>query len=138
MKRPDSVHHPAPDGVIRLVHWGDTVRIHVLVWLKDGTLLGSSSLGGPLTFTTGEQAVMQGIEELVIGMAVGESKTEMMATDRAFGPSSSDSISHAPDRHPRLRLAGQTLILQLELLDILDPVPQSVTKPSPWPGALRT
>ncbi len=181
MKTSDIADHPALDGVIRHVEWGDTVRINFLVWLADGTMLDSSVLGGPLTFTTGERVIMQGIEEgieeLVIGMAVGESKTEMISTDRAFSPDSTDPSSHAPDRHlhnqqmahpVRLaldglgntatvlrmcitgingakgavdanhRLAGHTLILQLELLDILAPVNQAAREQSHQSGVLRT
>lgn len=177
MKTPGIADHLAHDGVTRHVHRGDTVRIHFLVWLEDGTRLDSSMLGGPLTFTAGEHVVMQGIEDLVIGMAVGESKTEMISTDRAFGQGSTDPSHHAPDRHllhlqmahaMRLaldgrgntgtvldmvttgiheakgaadvapRLAGQTLILQLELLDILAPMPQVATEQSYRSGVLRT
>lgn len=177
MKPSGIADHPVLDGVIRRAHWGDTVRIHFLVRLEDGTMLDSSMLGGPLTFTTGEMVVMQGIEELVIGMAVGESKTEMIFTEGAFGPGSTDPSSHARDRHlhtqqmahtVRLaldgrgntgtvlrmiitgisgakggvdashRLAGHTLILQLELLDIRAPVHQAATEQSHQSGVLRT
>lgn len=177
MKTPGIAEHPAYDGVVRHVHRGDTVRIHFLVWLEDGTMLDSSMLGGPLTFTAGEKVVMQGIEELVIGMAVGESKTEMISTDRAFGVDSGDPSSHTPERHLRHqqtahtvrlaldglgntgtvlrmvitgvheakgaidashRLAGHTLILQLELLDILAPVHQAAPEQSHQSGVLRT
>lgn len=177
MKTPGIADHPALDDVIRHVHWGDTVCIHFLVWLEDGTMLDSSMLGGPLTFTTGKMVIMQGIEELVIGMVAGESKTELISMDRAFGLCAADSSSHVRDRHlhnqqmahtVRLvldgrgntgtmlrmiiagisgpkggvdaspRLAGRTLILQLELLDILVPVHQAATEQSHQPGGLRT
>lgn len=167
----------ADDGVVRSVHWGDTVRIHFLLWLDDGTMLDSSLLGGPLTFTAGENIVMQGMEELVIGMAVGESKTEKMSTNRVFGQGSADASSPVTSRQlqprqvtqavrralggredggMRLRMAATgidgtratgegnhrfaepTLILQLELLDILAPVTLSHTVKPDRLGALRT
>jgi len=40
----------------------------------------------PLIFTTGTQSIMQGVEILVIGMSVGESKTEKIPPDSIYGP----------------------------------------------------
>ena len=70
----------------RRVRWGDTVRVAFMAWLEDGTLIDSSICSEPPTFTAGAHAVMQGIERLVIGMSVGESKTEKISPDSAFGP----------------------------------------------------
>ncbi len=70
----------------RRVRWGDTVRIDFMAWLEDGTLIDSSVYGEPPTFTVGTQSVMPGIERLVIGMSVGESRTEKFSPDAAFGP----------------------------------------------------
>ncbi len=80
---PDS---SACDPQIRRVRWGDTVRVAFMAWLEDGTLIDSSICSDPPTFTAGAHAVMQGIERLVIGMSVGESKTEKISSDSAFGP----------------------------------------------------
>lgn len=74
------------DPQIRCVRWGDTVRVAFMAWLEDGTLIDSSIGGEPPTFTAGARSVMQGIERLVIGMRVGESKTEKIHPDMAFGP----------------------------------------------------
>lgn len=73
------------DPQIRRVRWGDTVRVAFMAWLEDGTLIDSSICSEPPTFTAGAHAVMQGIERLVIGMSVGESKTEKIPPDSAFG-----------------------------------------------------
>jgi len=73
------------DPQIRRVRWGDTVRVAFMAWLEDGTLIDSSICSEPPAFTTGTHAVMQGIERLVIGMSVGESKTEKIPPDSAFG-----------------------------------------------------
>jgi peptidylprolyl isomerase len=74
------------DGHSCGVHWGDTVRIDFMVWLEDGTLIDSSVYSTPLIFTVGMHSVMQGIERLVIGMSIGESRTEKLPADSAFGP----------------------------------------------------
>ncbi len=77
---------PQGDHQTRRVRWGDTVRIGFMAWLEDGTLVDSSIYSEPLIFTTGTQSIMQGVEILVIGMSVGESKTEKIPPDSAFGP----------------------------------------------------
>jgi peptidylprolyl isomerase len=77
---------PRSDRQTRRVQWGDTVRVDFLAWLEDGTLIDSSIYSEPLIFTTGTRSVMQGVEQLVIGMSVGESKTEKISPDSAFGP----------------------------------------------------
>lgn len=73
------------DGRGRRVRWGDTVRIDFMAWLEDGILIDSSVYGEPPTFTVGTHSVMPGIERLVIGMSVGESRTEKLSPDAAFG-----------------------------------------------------
>lgn len=83
VSRPDA---PQGDRQIRRVRWGDTVRIGFMAGLEDGTLVDSSIYSEPLIFTTGSQSIMEGIEMLVIGMSVGESKTEKITPDSAFGP----------------------------------------------------
>lgn len=140
-------------------HWGDTVRVDFMVWLEDGTLIDSSVCKTPLIFTVGTQSVIEGIERLVIGMSVGESRTEKLSAGSAFGP-------YRPERSCRMshswfqaqaielpiglgldvrkmdgslihmivtgldrdyvahdanhRLAGENLLVQLDLLEILD------------------
>jgi peptidylprolyl isomerase len=56
-----------------------------MAWLEDGTLLDSTLFGEPLVFSPGRRSVMRGMEQLVIGMSVGESKTERIPPELAFG-----------------------------------------------------
>ncbi|WP_455378497.1 FKBP-type peptidyl-prolyl cis-trans isomerase [Petrachloros mirabilis] len=70
----------------RRVKLGDTVRVDFLAWTEDGKMVECSLYNEPLTFTAGGKTVMEGMEELVIGMRVGESRTEMISSERAFGP----------------------------------------------------
>ena len=77
---------PAGEPPIRRVGWGDTVRVDFMAWLEDGMLIDSSIYSEPLIFTAGTHSVMQGLERLVIGMSVGESKTEKIHPDSGFGP----------------------------------------------------
>jgi FKBP-type peptidyl-prolyl cis-trans isomerase 2 len=88
-QRTDILDRPAASSKAseaRRVKLGDTVRVDFLAWTEDGKMVECSLYSEPLTFTAGRKTVMEGIEELVIGMCVGESRTEMISSDRAFGP----------------------------------------------------
>lgn len=65
---------------------GDTVRVHYTGKLDDGTVFDSSVERDPLEFTIGSGAIIPGFEQAVIGMSPGDSKTELIPTDRAYGP----------------------------------------------------
>jgi peptidylprolyl isomerase len=61
------------------------VSVDFMAWLEDGTLFDSTLFGEPLVFSPGSHSVMRGVEQLVIGMGVGESKTERIPPELAFG-----------------------------------------------------
>lgn len=77
-----------PDGELQLrqVEWGDLVRVDFMAWLEDGSLFDSSIYDEPREFIAGEQSVIPGINHLVLGMTVGESRTQLLPSDLAFGP----------------------------------------------------
>lgn len=64
----------------------DTVKVHYMCKLDDGTVLGSLAKGEPLQFTIGEGKVIRGFEQAVVGMTPGESKSEKIPSEQAFGP----------------------------------------------------
>ncbi|HEY9909000.1 MAG TPA: peptidylprolyl isomerase [Thermosynechococcaceae cyanobacterium] len=65
---------------------GDTVKVHYTGKLDDGTVFDSSSDQEPLEFTIGEGAIIPGFERAVIGMNPGDSKTERIPNEQAYGP----------------------------------------------------
>lgn len=65
---------------------GDTVKVHYTGKLDDGTVFDSSVDRDPLEFTIGEGSIIPGFERAVVGMNLGESKTEVIPTDEAYGP----------------------------------------------------
>jgi len=65
---------------------GDTVKIHYTGKLANGTVFDSSSNKDPLQFTVGSGQVIQGFDEAVTGMAVGETRTAEISCDKAYGP----------------------------------------------------
>ncbi|HEY9616358.1 MAG TPA: peptidylprolyl isomerase [Microcoleaceae cyanobacterium] len=65
---------------------GDTVKVHYTGKLEDGTVFDSSADRDPLEFTIGTGTIIPGFEQAVVGMSPGESKTEVIAPDMAYGP----------------------------------------------------
>ena len=65
---------------------GDAVKVHYTAKLEDGTVFHSSESREPIRFTIREGNVIPGFEEAVVGMSPGESKTEKVPADQAFGP----------------------------------------------------
>jgi len=65
---------------------GDAVKVHYTGKLEDGTVFDSSESREPLEFTVGEGKVVPGLEQAVVGMSPGDSKTEKVPADQAFGP----------------------------------------------------
>jgi peptidylprolyl isomerase/FKBP-type peptidyl-prolyl cis-trans isomerase SlpA len=71
---------------------GDKVRVHYTGKLKDGKVFGTSGQREPLEFTLGESNVIQGFQQAVAGMEVGESKTIQLAPDQAYGSHREDLV----------------------------------------------
>ncbi|MFQ5852099.1 MAG: peptidylprolyl isomerase [Candidatus Binatia bacterium] len=71
---------------MRQAKHGDTVKIHYTGKLEeDGTVFDHTLNGDPLLFTIGRGQIIPGIEQAVIGMNPGESKTTYVQPDKAFG-----------------------------------------------------
>ncbi|MBI3593022.1 MAG: FKBP-type peptidyl-prolyl cis-trans isomerase [Nitrospirae bacterium] len=123
------------------VKQGDTIRIHYTGRLEDGTIFDSSEGGKPLEFTVGSGEIIPGLEEGVIGMASGESKTITIPAEQAYGHHMKERVfeldrKRVPDgvpvtsaivgisessltmdcNHP---LAGKTLIFDTTLVEIV-------------------
>lgn len=71
---------------------GDTVTVEYTGKLEDGTVFDTSEDHGPLSFTIGEQEVIPGFQEAVVGMAPGESETTTVAPENAYGERSEERI----------------------------------------------
>ena len=67
---------------------GSTVKVHYTGTLNDenNTLFDSSREREPLEFTVGAGQMIQGFDNAVEGMQVGESKKVEIPVDQAYGP----------------------------------------------------
>ena len=94
---------------------GDTVKVHYTGKLDDGTVFDSSADREPLEFTLGSGSIIPGFERAVVGMNPGESKTEVIPTDDAYGPHLDEMVvvvdrqQMPPEIEPQI---GQQLQLQ--------------------------
>jgi peptidylprolyl isomerase len=64
---------------------GDNISLHYTGSLDDGTVFDSSEGGQPLSFKVGSGQVIQGFDEGVRGMEVGETKDITIAPENAYG-----------------------------------------------------
>ncbi len=94
---------------------GDSVKVHYTGRLDDGTVFDSSLDREPLEFVIGSGMIIPGFEEAVIGMAPGESKTKLIATDNAYGPYREEMVLTVDRQQMPLEIepeVGQQLQLQ--------------------------
>ncbi len=75
---------------------GDTVKVHYTGTLSDNTEFDSSRGGDPLEFTIGQNMVIPGFENGIVGMSVGESKKVSIPADDAYGPYNNELVAVVP------------------------------------------
>lgn len=71
---------------------GDTVKVHYKGSLADGTVFDSSEGGEPLEFQLGQEMVIPGFENAIVGMNIGDSKTVNIPADEAYGQYRDDLV----------------------------------------------
>ncbi|MHB8883184.1 MAG: FKBP-type peptidyl-prolyl cis-trans isomerase [Thermodesulfovibrionales bacterium] len=71
---------------------GDTVRIHYVGKLEDGTVFDSSEGGASLEMKLGQGEFIKGLEEGLIGMKIGEKKAIHMTCEKAYGPHNKERV----------------------------------------------
>ncbi len=87
---------------------GDTVRVHYEGQLSDGTIFDSSLEREPIEFILGQDTVIPGFEQAVIGMEAGQSKDVSIPPEEGFGEYSEDLVVNIektilpPDINPEL------------------------------------
>lgn len=80
----------------RVAQAGDQVTVHYRGTLDDGSEFDSSAGGDPLPFTVGSGQVIEGFDEAVIGMAVGDKKTFRLEPAQAYGERTDERIITVP------------------------------------------
>tara|TARA_R110000824_G_C14756965_1_gene629339 strand:+ start:87 stop:518 length:432 start_codon:yes stop_codon:yes gene_type:complete len=76
---------------------GNTVSVHYRGTLNDGTEFDSShSRGEPITFQVGSGQMIEGFDDALPGMAVGETKNITLAPGKAYGDADPEAIADVP------------------------------------------
>jgi FKBP-type peptidyl-prolyl cis-trans isomerase 2 len=95
---------------------GDKVRVHYRGTLDDGSEFDSSySRGEPIEFEIGSGGVIQGFDDAVSGMDVGDKLRVAIPSDKAYGPRHDEAIQEIPaDQIPEGASVGDMLSGQTE------------------------
>ncbi|HEC31765.1 MAG TPA: peptidylprolyl isomerase [Deltaproteobacteria bacterium] len=64
---------------------GDTVRVHYRGTFTDGTVFDGTIGDEPFELTLGDQKVISGFENAIVGMTVGERKVVKVPPEEAYG-----------------------------------------------------
>ncbi|MEE9441622.1 MAG: peptidylprolyl isomerase [candidate division Zixibacteria bacterium] len=75
---------------------GDTVKVHYVGTLDDGSEFDSSRGRDPLEFTIGKPGIIEGFSNGVLGMTVGETKKITLPPEEAYGQPRPDMIQEVP------------------------------------------
>ena len=77
---------------------GDSVSVHYTGKLKNGEVFDSSKDRDPLEFTLGQEELLAGFEDGVVGMKPGESKSVTLEPENAFGDRREDLLLKLPKK----------------------------------------
>lgn len=92
---------------------GDIVSVHYHGTLDDGSVFDSSRERAPLQFVVGSGQVIDGFDDAVRGLAVGESVAVRMEPSEAYGEPSPDLIIELPiAQAPEGLAVGATLVAE--------------------------
>lgn len=75
---------------------GDKVKVKYTGKLTDGTVFDSSEGRPPLEVVLGSGHVIEGFDEALTGMIVGEKKTVIIPVEKAYGPFDPDKVMEVP------------------------------------------
>jgi len=68
------------------VRKGDKVRVHYTCKLANGTIIDSSQGKEPFEFTLGKGEIIRGLEDVIMEIKLGQSKTATVAPEKTYGP----------------------------------------------------
>lgn len=85
LNKPVKAHAAGRSRKVIEVKKGDSVKVNYKGSLADGTVFDSSEGKKPLEFIVGSGQVIQGFDEAMIGMNIGDSKVVEIPVEKAYG-----------------------------------------------------
>ncbi len=96
------------------VKQGDVVSVHYTGKLENGSIFDSSMEKDPITFKIGEESIIPGLENALLGMQEGETKSITISSEEAYGPHMKELVSDVNKENFPTDISPE-LGLQLEL-----------------------
>ena len=96
---------------------GDIIKVHYKGTLSDGSLFDTSEGKDPLEFTVGDQMVIYGFDNGVLGMQVGDKKTLNIPCLEAYGEINEDLLIEIPKSELPEELGEVKEGMQLNMVD---------------------
>lgn len=75
---------------------GDKVKVHYTGKLTEGIVFDSSEGAEPLEFELGTGQVIEGFDNGIMGMIIGEKKTVHIPVNEAYGPAEEENVIKIP------------------------------------------
>ncbi|MDN5203173.1 peptidylprolyl isomerase [Fulvivirgaceae bacterium BMA10] len=99
------------------VKLNDTIKVHYTGKLNNGNIFDSSENREPLQFIAGQDGIIQGFNDAVLGMKLNETKTVTIPSEQAYGARKEEFVQEVsraqlpPDMQPKI---GDELMAQAE------------------------
>jgi FKBP-type peptidyl-prolyl cis-trans isomerase 2 len=75
---------------------GDKVKVHYTGKLDDGKVFDTSKDKKPFEFNAGKGEVIEGFDDAVVGMKVGEKRNVKVPPEKAYGPHRKEGLLQIP------------------------------------------
>ena len=80
----------------RRVGPGSRITLHFSVSLADGALIDTTKNGNPATFTFGDGSLLEGFEQSILSLKVGDRRSVFLTAEQGFGPYNEDNVQRFP------------------------------------------
>ena len=114
---------------MKVVAKGNKIKVEYTGTLEDGTVFDSSEKhNSPLEFVVGEQQVIKGFDDAVVGMKIGDEKEIKLLPEEAYGKHNPEFVRDMPkNMFPEDQEIKPGMIFMVDLQDGRQ-IPVRVTK----------
>jgi len=114
---------------LKVVAKGNKIKVEYTGTLEDGTVFDSSEKhNSPLEFVVGEQQVIKGFDDAVVGMKIGDEKEIKLLPEEAYGKHNPEFVRDMPkNMFPEDQEIKPGMIFMVDLQDGRQ-IPVRVTK----------